>query len=131
MEIRKDVLKDIESYKPIDFVKVFLRLYKDEYDLSYPVNFIRDCSLMSKAANKLYMCGQNNEEVLSFIRWAWKRRESYKKDKYNAMRISLLYSIVDDYIKLKGFKKLEVKREKTETQLDKEMKAWLERERNK
>ena len=129
-QISKETPENLDSLSPMGFLKIFLRLYKDEYGHSYPVNFTRDCVLMSKVMNKLYMHGQQNDEVLKFIRWSWHHKSEYKKTNHNTLKLGFLTHIVDDYIKLKGFKKVGIIRDKSEEELDEEMLLWLETKRS-
>jgi len=132
MAIIKGVSKDIEKFTAPDFVKMFLRMYKQEYGEGYSVNFPRDCSLMKKVMNKLQKHGKGNQEMLKFLRWAWKRKKQYICYKHQVMKIGFLNRVINDYIKIQGYKEIDLSLSNNKKEeLDEEMKEWLRKERRK
>ena len=130
MDVVKEFQKDVEEFNALDFLKMFLRMYKQEYGHGYQVSFSRDCALMSKVLGKIHMCGRDNEEAVKFMRWAWKRKDFYSQGSHKKMRVGLLYSVVDDYLEEKGFKR-ESFVTKSKSQLDEDIKSWLTNRRKK
>lgn len=125
-KIKRD--KSLDQTTPTEFVKYFIGKYRQELKADYPVNYARDCVIMSQLLDKFYKEGKTRKEVFPFIDEMF---ASYNdRPRTLPIDIRFLLAAAPSYFKNGGdLSSKKVKNSKIE--ITPELKDWLVKEKEK
>jgi hypothetical protein len=121
--------KSLRDYNSNDFVKYFAKKFNDSQGKVYPIIFARDSAIMLKVMRKFFEAGRPLKDIFKFIDDMFE--EYPRRKRLTPIDMNWLFSMTGIYlnVKIKDTKSNKVKA--PEMELDDEMKAWLESEKEK
>jgi hypothetical protein len=126
LKIKRD--KSLDQTTSTEFVKYFINKYRQELKVDYPVNYARDCVIMSQILDKFHNADKSRKEVFVFIDEMFK---SYN-DRPRSLPIDVrfLLAAAPSYFKNGGdLASKKVKNSKIE--ITPELREWLLKEKEK
>lgn len=126
LKIKRD--KSLDQTTSTEFVKYFINKYLQELKADYPVNYARDCVIMSQILDKFHNADKSRKEVFVFIDEMFK---SYN-DRPRSLPIDVrfLLAATPSYFKNGGdLASKKVKNSKIE--ITPELREWLLKEKEK
>lgn len=126
LKIKRD--KSLDQTTPTEFVKYFSGKYRQELKADYPVNYARDCIIMSQVLDKFYKADKPRKEIFVFIDEMF--RSYNDRPRSLPIDIRFLLAATPSYFKNGGdLSSKKVKNSKIE--ITAEMKDWLMKEKEK
>lgn len=125
-KIKRD--KPLDQTTSTEFVKYFTNKYRQELKADYPVNYARDCVIMSQVLDKFHKADRPRKEIFSFIDEMF--RSYNDRPRTLSIDIRFLLAAVPSYFKNGGdLSSKKVKNSKIE--ITPELKDWLMKEKEK
>jgi hypothetical protein len=121
--------KSIRDYNSNDFVKYFAKKYLVAYDKAYPVIFARDSSIMLKVMRAFFEENRPLKDIFKFIDDMFE--EYPKRRRLTSIDLNWVFNMTKIYLRPGVVEKKGNKAKAPEMELDDEMKAWLESEKEK
>jgi len=127
MVIKRD--KTLEDYNANDFVKYFLRKFREVNSREFPVVFARDCSIMVNIMRRFHEAGRKQREIFKFIDYMF--TEYPKKKRIKVIDIQFLLGVTDYFLSGRIAGNKAENKVKTEFKMDDDLKAWLKQEKER
>jgi hypothetical protein len=121
--------KSIRDYNSNDFVKYFAKKYLIAYDKPYAVIFARDSSIMLKVMRAFFEESRPLKDIFKFIDDMFE--EYPKRRRLTSIDLNWVFNMTKIYLRPGVVEKKGNKAKAPEMELDDEMKAWLESEKEK
>ena len=126
LKIKRD--KPLDQTTPTEFVKYFSNKYRQEFKVEYPINYARDCIIMSQVLDKFYKADKPRKDVFAFIDEMF--RSYNDRPRSLPIDVKFLLAATPSYFKNGGdLSSKKVKNSKIE--ITAEMKDWLVKEKEK
>lgn len=126
LKIKRD--KSLDQTSPTEFVKYFTGKYRQELKADYPVNYARDCIIMSQVLDRFYKADKSRKEVFIFIDEMF--RSYNDRPRSLPIDVKFLLAATPSYFKNGGdLSSKKVKNSKIE--ITPELREWLLKEKEK
>ncbi len=120
----------VDKWNAPDFIKYFTKKYIRLYNKDYGVVvWGKEGILFQKIQREFFVRGKEQTEIIKFIDWGF---DMYSEDKVEGtLTIGYLYKAIEKYFKIRKWEEPIIQAIQDESELDDEMKKWLEEELNR